>query len=246
MPPRKQSEVILLLKLSIMKVFILTFFVVLVGCLSGCKTGGSWVKSSSPNVKVVSPSDVIKNPNGTYSLNKANPLPKKDKVTYEDIPQVINEPQKTESKTLSKTVQGESARSKPVAPPNSSAEAQNLPPNEIRSSGGDNTIKPREIVNISMNVVPKNDNSGGKVDKTLDTVIINEDKMKIDWPGLIFFYFIAIMILILSWMVYDLIKDFIYNKKRSQNPFAPHLEEITKEKKPVNNSKKLKREQKRE
>ena len=132
-----------------------------------------------------------------------------------------------------------------MAPPNSSAEAQNLPPNEIKSSGGDNTIKPREIVNITMNVIPKNDNSGGKVDKSPDTVIINEDKMKIDWAGLTLFYLIAIMVLILSWMVYDLIKDFIYNKKRSRNPFTGR-EKNDEIKNTTNSSKKRKREQRKQ
>ena len=193
MRPLKRGEIILLLKLSVMKVFIISIFYIVIGCLSGCKTGGSWVKSTSPNVKVISPNDLIKNPNGTYGLDKGNVLPKKNKVT----------------------------------------------------SGGDNTIKPREIVNITMNVIPKNDNSGGKVDKSPDTVIINEDKMKIDWAGLTLFYLIAIMVLILSWMVYDLIKDFIYNKKRSRNPFTGR-EKNDEIKNTTNSSKKRKREQRKQ
>ena len=96
-----------------------------------------------------------------------------------------------------------------------------------------------------MNVIPENNNAGVKVDKTPDTVIINEDEMKIDWPALIFFYFIAIMVLILTWMVYDLIKDFIYNKDRSQNPFSKK-EEVKENKSSINNSKKLKRASKRQ
>ena len=35
----------------------------------------------------------------TYSLKNGNTAPKKDKVVRQDIPQVINEPQKEESKT---------------------------------------------------------------------------------------------------------------------------------------------------
>jgi len=246
MQPLKRSEIILLLKLSVMKVFIILFLCGFIGCISGCKTGGSWIKSESPNVSVVSPNNLTKNPNGTYSLKNGNTAPKKEKVIRQDTPQVINEPQKEESKTLSKRVQGKASKTRPVAPANSSAEPQPFPVGEIKAATGDHEFKPTEVIDITMNVVPKNNNTGGKVDKTPDTVIINEDKMKIDWPGLILFYFIAIMVLILTWMVYDLIKDFIYNKDRSQNPFAPHLEEMKKEKKSVNNSKKLKREQKRQ
>ena len=240
----KRSEIILLFKLAGMKACILLIIFLFIGCISGCKTGGSWVKSSSPSVTVVSPSNLTKTPTGTYSLKNGNAVPKQDKVSRQDIPQVINEPQKTESKMLSKKIQGEAAKSKPVAPANSSVEAQPLPASEIKASNGDYDHKAIEVVDITMNVIPENNNAGGKVDKTPDTVIINEDKMKIDWPGLILFYFIAIMVLILTWMVYDLIKDFIYNKDRSQNPFSKK-EEVKENKSSINNSKKLKRASKR-
>ena len=52
-------------------------------------------------------------------------------------------------------------------------------------------------------------------------------------------------VLILTWMVYDLIKDFIYNKDRSQNPFSKK-EEAKENKSSINNSKKLKRASKRQ
>ena len=241
----KRSEIVLLFKLAGMKASILLIICFFVGCLSGCKTGGSWVESSSPNVTVVSPSNLTKTPTGTYSLKNGNTAPKQDKVSRQDIPQVINEPQKTESKTLSKKIQGEAVKSKPVAPANSSAEAQPLPAAEVEAANGDYEHKPIEIVDIAMNVIPENNNAGVKVDKTPDTVIINEDEMKIDWPALIFFYFIAIMVLILTWMVYDLIKDFIYNKDRSQNPFSKK-EKVKENKSSINNSKKLKRASKRQ
>ena len=37
--------------------------------------------------------------------------------------------------------------------------------------------------------------------------------MKIDWAGLLLFYFIAVMALIITWMLYDLAKDFVKKQK---------------------------------
>jgi len=210
-----------------MKLFILSLLV-LIGCLSGCKTGGSWVKSASPNIKVISPSDLIKNPNGTFRLKDGNTLPEKEKVTSKEIPppkkvnkpQVINEPQKTENKIVSEKVKLQGAKSKPTAPANSSVKPQPFPSDQVKASGSETAFEPT-VTDIRMNIVPKNTEPKGKVDKSIDTVIIEEEKMKIDWAGLFMFYFMAIMILIMSWMVYDLIKDFLYNKKRNKeiNPF---------------------------
>ena len=240
----RRSEIVLLLKLLVMKAFIVLVICLFVGCLSGCKFGGSWVKSSSPNVKVVSPNDLTKNPNGTYSLKNGNVSPKKEKVNSVDIPQVINKPQESKNKIVNERKEGQSAKSKPSSPSNSSVEAQPLPAGEVKSAGSHSPLQPMEIVDLAMKVKPQNNNAGGKVDKNPDTVIIKEDEMKIDWPGLILFYFIAIMVLILTWMVYDLVKDFIYNKKRSQNPFS-EKEKVKEKKSSINNSKKLKRALKR-
>ena len=215
----KRGEIKLLFTLSIMKLFVLSFIILFIGCFSGCKTGGSWVKSSSPNIKVISPNNLVKNPNGTYGLKKGNVLPEKEKVVSKDLPQVINDPQETEKKIVSEKAKLQAAKSKPIAPANSSAEPQLLPPAEVKAAGSRSTFEPT-VIDIRMNVVPKNTEPKGKVDKPIDTVII-EEEMKIDWTGLFMFYFMAIMLLIMSWMIYDLVKDFLHSKKRDKetNPF---------------------------
>ena len=223
----RRGEIKLLITLSIMKLFVLSFIILFIGCFSGCKTGGSWIKSSSPNIKVISPNSLVKNPNGTFRLKKGNTLPEKEKVTSEEIPppkkvkkpQVINEPQKTKNKIVSEKAELQAAKSKPIAPANSSAEPQLLPPAEVKAAGSHSSFEPT-VTDIRMNVVPKSTEPKGKVDKPIDAVII-EEQMKIDWTGLFMFYFIAIMLLIMSWMIYDLVKDFLNNKKRNKevNPF---------------------------
>jgi hypothetical protein len=220
----RPSDIKLLFGLLFMKLFITCLFIIVTGCLSGCKTGGKWVKPASPNVKVISPNDLIKNPNGTYSLKNGNPVKKKEKVSSKDIPQVINKPQKTKNRTVKERVETKGFKTSPTLPANSSVKPQHLPSTEAKSSGENSPLDPtKNVVDIRMNVTPKNNppNSKGKLDKSIDTVIIEEQEMKIDWMGLLMFYFIAIMALIITWMIYDLIKDFLYNKKTTdrRNPF---------------------------
>ena len=223
----KQSEVNLVLKLLAMKLFIFISLVVIIGCFSGCKAGGKWIKAESPNIKIISSNSSLKNSNSIPDENKTTsknlPLPKK-----QDKPQVINEPQKTKNKIVTEEVNAKSFRSRPTIPPNSSVEAQPFPFVEIEGvEESTDDFKPTEnIVSIKrMNVVPENNppNTTGEVDKPITSVNVKEDNMKIDWTGLLTFYFISLMIIIMTWMVCDLIKDFLRNKKRKikvkEDPF---------------------------
>ena len=218
----KRSEIILLLKLSAMKVFVFLIICIVVGCISGCKTGGSWVKSSSPNVRVVSQDDLVRKSDGTYSLKKGNVAPKKESIASRDIPQAINEPEDSESKFLSKKLNSGSVKSSPRTPKNSSVENQPLPAEKIKSTGEPATLNPTvNNTDLAMNVRPNDQTPKGKIDKPMELVIIEEEKeMSIDWPALLTFYFIAIMALVFTWMMYDLIKDFLNRKNtKKDNPF---------------------------
>jgi len=221
----KQSEVKLVLKLLAMKLFLFISFVVFIGCFSGCKTGGKWIKADSPNIKIISPNSSFKN---------ENLIPDKSKITSENLPLskkqhkplVINEPQETKNKIVSEEVNAKSFRSRPTAPPNSSVEAQPFPLAKIEGAGGTrDSFKPTEnLISIKrMNVLPKDShpNKTGEADKPITSVNVEEDNMKIDWMGLLMFYFIAMMAIIMTWMVYSLIKDFLRDKKRKirTNPF---------------------------
>ena len=207
----KQSEVKLVLKLLAMKLFLFISFVVFIGCFSGCKTGGKWIKAESPNIKIISPNSSFKN---------ENLIPDKSKITSENLPL-----SKKQHKPLEE-VNAKSFRSRPTAPPNSSVEAQPFPLAKIEGAGGTrDSFKPTEnLISIKrMNVLPKDShpNTTGEADKPITSVNVEEDNMKIDWMGLLMFYFIAIMAIIMTWMVYSLIKDFLRDKKRKikTNPF---------------------------
>ena len=214
-----------------MKLSLFIFLVVLIGCFSGCKTGGKWIKAESPNIKIISSNSSLKNDDAVPDKNKTTsknlPLPKK-----QDEPQVINEPQKTKNKIVAEEVNAKSFRSRPTGPPNSSVEAQPSPFVKMEGvEGSTDDFKPTEnIISIKrMNVVPKDNppNTTGEVNKPITSVNVKEDSMKIDWMGLLMFYFISIMIIIMTWMVCDLIKDFLRDKKRKVEG-DPFQREVTK------------------
>ena len=210
----EQGNLKLLFKLIFMKLLMLTFLFIGMSCFNGCKTGGKWVSSNSTGVKIISPKD---------SLSDGGVAPEKPKINSEDVP-VINKPKNTTNKTVSEKDSLDGGyRSKPEPPKNSNPENSNLTPKSphASSSGETEPFKPSEnIIDVSMNLKPNNPpNTKGKVDKPINNVIIEED-MKIDWAGLLLFYFIAVMALIITWMLYDLAKDFVKKQKEDKdNPF---------------------------
>ena len=60
----KKTHILLLISLGFIALCFLT---------SGCRTGGKWVKTSSSGIKsVVGPSDLVKQPSGTYKIKPIN------------------------------------------------------------------------------------------------------------------------------------------------------------------------------
>jgi hypothetical protein len=183
------------------------FISMLITCSSGCKFGKKLNTNSTGVVRVITPSDLIEQPNGTYKLKPYAVKPRTPKPVKLDS--VKSRPEAPELKSAEASpviAKPKPARNIKEFSPTISEPDVKLPPKVIRS---DNETGVKESpIKISMNInrpqTKQPTDGGGKNEKPKSAV-------KIDWFGLTFFYLSVVFFCVGAWAIYDAYKS----KKKS-------------------------------
>ena len=162
----------------------------LITCSTSCKSGKKLNSNSSGVIRVITPNDLIAQPNGTYKLKPAAPVLSKPLIERKAF----------RSKPVpSKPVSANPTPSKPsIQPIAKEAPATVIPKNSTEQTP----------IKISMNVKRPQPNSPNKSEVVTEEP---EPPVKVDWFGLVFFYLSALLLAIGGWAIYDMYKS----KKKS-------------------------------
>tara|TARA_R100000808_G_C2149739_1_gene158251 strand:+ start:2015 stop:2689 length:675 start_codon:yes stop_codon:yes gene_type:complete len=167
----------------------------------GCKTGGRTINPNSSGIKIIHPSSLEKQPNGTYKIKKANPMAQAKHVPSPMVKSKPVRPTITEisSHSLEKI---QSAKANPVIvnPPKAILETAKLKPVKgavVKTDGH----------KIYLSVPPANTNKNNPAPKPKEEPQ-EESRTVIDWIGLWMFYFIAFLALVLAWLGVGIYRDY--------------------------------------
>jgi hypothetical protein len=169
----------------------------LITCSGGCKFGKKVNSGSSGVVRVIGPSDLIQQPNGTYKLK-----PQSSTLKPIDLKPVRSRPEEPKL---------ESAKPTPVTPQVKTPkfeptkfEPTKIPPTRINTRPSTIEESPIEVnVNIKPNP-PETPNKGGEGTPPGGN---EKPSVKIDWVSLLFFYFLASLFALGVWGLYDWYKS---------------------------------------
>ena len=169
----------------------------LITCSTSCKSGKKLNSNSSGVIRVITPNDLIAQPNGTYKLKPAAPIVSKPiierkAVRSSPVPKNSASAKPTPSKPV---VQASNPLVHPMA---KEAPATVVPKNSVEETP----------IKISMNVKRPQASNSNKGE-----VVTEEPQapVKIDWFGLVFFYLSALLLAVGGWAIYDMYKS----KKKS-------------------------------
>jgi hypothetical protein len=185
-------------------------FLLLVGLLlmgqCGCRTGGSWVGGGSGVKQVITPSDLEKQPNGTFKLKpKSIGIPPGNPVL----------PKSTEVKST--PIEIKSAVTKPAPPKPTSAEPVKLQPTNVKAAESSTPFKPtitttpklEEKVNVKPIKNPPteiNEGNGNSIAGPSEQPPLKKSGIAVQWLELFMFYFLALMVAVFFWIMYDIFK----------------------------------------
>jgi hypothetical protein len=191
-------------KFSILIILIISS-VLFLGCITK--------KGTKVDIESIKPSDLIKQPNGTYKLKPRErtkipigipytPLPSNVKVTSLPIPikSIASRPDPIEIKSAeankSLALVKPSGKIAPFSPTVSKTPI--LPTAPIKDAS-----------NLKVNVIPITNTPPSKPDDWCgtDTTIKTEEEMKVNWPELWIFYLIAALALVAIWVSYKAYLD---------------------------------------
>jgi len=178
------SEKKIVYKILFMK-FIFLSLIVAVGCLSGCR-GGKSISNKSTGINIISPSDLERQPNGTYKVKPAKVESAKSK------PQSVNQSVKANPTSVSPNAKGST--------PSWNREKHNLSSATPKVNVIPNTN------NVSLPEKPENDNSNVVIEK-------GNPKVKVDWNSLWAYYLGCVIVGVIIWLCRKIYLDYKNNKK---------------------------------
>ena len=156
---------------------------------TGCKFGKKVNTDSSGITRVIGPSSLVRQPDGTYKINPAS----------------TNLPEAKPIKT--KPVQVKPVRSKPTYTPEVKSAEANHKTKELESAKLSEKLPPFEASPIStrMNVIP---NNGGTQEEGANEGQTQppQSKVKIKYGELILFYLLGFLVLAFLFIVYDILR----------------------------------------
>jgi hypothetical protein len=166
----------------------------LITCSSGCKFGKKLNTNSTGVVRVITPNDLIKQPNGTYKLKPASPVRSKPVVKSEPVRTNPVTPKPQSAKPTPSKIKVEPAigETKDFAPTITERNVK-FPPKVVESKKPSN-IKEKPI-EVNVNPAPNHPVEEAK------------PKAKVKWVELGYFYFIMFLIGVAIWSVYDIYKS---------------------------------------
>ena len=168
----------------------------LITCSSGCKFGKKLNTNSTGVVRVITPNDLIKQPNGTYKLKPASPIRSKPVIKSEPVRTNPITPKPQSAKPTPSKIKVEPAigETKDFAPTITEHNVK-FPPKVVKTKNSSN-IKEAPI-RVNVNPVPAQPTQPNK----------EEPKMKVNWIDLGYFYFIMFLIGVAVWSAYDIYKS---------------------------------------
>tara|TARA_Y100000592_G_scaffold46944_1_gene74528 strand:- start:140 stop:721 length:582 start_codon:yes stop_codon:yes gene_type:complete len=177
------------------KISAIIFISMLITCSGGCKSGKKLNSGSSGAVRIIGPSDLIQQPDGTFKLGPQNVKTKKIEIApakrEPELPDPISA-QPTPIKPQVKT-QGLDRLS---------MEPAKLPPPRVVNTPSNLEEPPIKVnVNVRPNHSTPIDGDGAPAGGEEKPVI------KIDWVSLLFFYFLASLFALGVWSLYDWYKS---------------------------------------
>ncbi len=164
----------------------------------GCRTGGTWLGEGSAGT-VITP----------LTPQEMNEKSRRETIPFDPQPlaPIPIVPKSNPVPTPPRTT-------KPTPPKTPPALPKHVEP-KIIAGDGDTPIpispKPK---NLPITTPEDNNN----IDKLTNKTIINEEDMKVNWPELLWFYFICFAVLVILWLIYDGIKAAIKHKKNKITP----------------------------
>jgi hypothetical protein len=198
--------------------FLILGFVLAMQC--SCRTGGRTLNTNSSGIKsVVSPSDLIRQPNGTY---KIKPQTKQVELPPAISNPVIPEPQSAKAEDAPIKITPADSRT-PFKPTVSSSKEQKLPP--LKPKMNVKPVKPVKPGNLIEGdggcvVVPGEGKPEGWCG-TKDPKIAGpceaeppKEAVSVKWFELFLFYVVCAMGFLVSWLSYALYRD--WRKKKGK------------------------------
>lgn len=189
---------------------------------SGCKTGKKLNTNSSGIIRVITPSDLIQQPNGTFRLKPRSPLLSKPAVPNKSVRSAPKIEHKSAEANPTVSNPKAAGKIKPFKPTVSASLTASIPPTNVklppvvvRPNNKSTLTEPPIKVNVIKPEIAgpcKPDPAeGGGAPAGGDG---NPD-VKVDWVSLGFFYLLIFLVGLGVWTVHDIYKQYKSKKKSS-------------------------------
>ena len=216
MPPQREDNMRIEIDNPLLwKLLAIIAVSVLIVFATGCKTGKKLNTNSSGIIRVITPSDLIRQPNGTFKLKPKNPLPSKPVMTNKSVrsaPKIEHKSAEANPTTPNPKAAG---KIKPFTPTVSASLTNvKLTPTVTRSNNKSTLAE----TPIKVNVRPKNTDprepapteNGGTPSEGSEKPSVN-----VKWLELGYFYFLIALASIGVWSIYDIYREYKSKKKSS-------------------------------